>query len=237
MSSSSDHDSHMPGSSLPGQPGGESKMRVLVVDDQPAVLAAIAAMLRGRGFDAVTADSGDAALTRLRAEYFDVLLCDVRMPGMSGLDILSQALLIDHELPVLMLTGANDLSTARDALSRGAMDFLTKPIDPDDLDQAVRSAAADRREHLERTRTEQHARDDAAELGSRELELQGGPLDGRRVHLHDSRLRLWVGAQADGEYVWGAGDTHAALPANSRLLGSYGLSQGDSLLMWTPSVT
>jgi DNA-binding NtrC family response regulator len=110
------------------------------VDDQEAVRLAIARLLGGRGHEVVTAGTGAAALTKLREEYFDVLLCDVRLPEMSGLEILSQAMLLDRDLPVLMLSGASDVATAREALKRGAMDYLTKPIELDDLDLAVRSA-------------------------------------------------------------------------------------------------
>jgi hypothetical protein len=68
--------------------------RVLIVDDQENVRVAIASLLAKRGCDAVMAESGHAALERVRAEYFDVLLCDVKMPGMSGLEFLSEAMLL-----------------------------------------------------------------------------------------------------------------------------------------------
>lgn len=201
------------------------KLRVLIVDDNESVLSAIAALLRSRGYETVTATNGQSALAHLQDEYFDVLLCDVKMPQMSGLDVLSDALRIDVDLPVLMLTGANDVTSAREALKRGAMDFLTKPIELDDLDQAVGSAARDRRTRIDQLR--------AAELSARELELKDGPLDGRKVHLHDKSLRLWVALKPDGEHVWGASDPATGVPAGARYLGSYGLAADGSALHWT----
>jgi DNA-binding response OmpR family regulator len=221
-------------STVPSMSPSSEKLRVLIVDDQALVRDTIATMLSKRGYDTLTAESGDAALARLRTEYFDVVLLDVKMPGKSGLEILSESLLLDRDLPVLMLTGAGDIATARDALSRGAMDFLTKPIELDELDQAVRSAGTDRRARLAQSEAEQHTLQDAV-LSTKELELHGGPLDGRTVHLHDSRLRLWVGLRQDGEQVLGSGESQSALPVGSRVLGSYGLVSGDLTLVWTPN--
>ena len=70
------------------------KVRVLVVDDNESVCAAIAGLLKSRGYDTIAATSGLSALKYLEAEYFDVLLCDVKMPSMSGLEVLSEALRI-----------------------------------------------------------------------------------------------------------------------------------------------
>src|SRR5207237_7911183 len=90
-----DHVSTSSSSNPNSTPGPSSQLRVLVVDDQDAVLAAIAGLLTARGFDSVMAASGEEALQRLRTEYFDVMVCDVRMPGMSGLQILTEALTIE----------------------------------------------------------------------------------------------------------------------------------------------
>lgn len=207
--------------------------RVLVIDDEEAVRTAIASLLGRRGCEAVTAESGPAALERLRAEYFDVLLVDVKMPGMSGLQLLSEALLLDRDLPVLMLTGMNDMATARDALARGAMDFLTKPIELDELDKAVKSATRYRRHELERQRTQQTDPASAAQA-MEAVELNGGPLGGRRVRLEDRSFRLWVVIKPDGQHVWAAADLPRELPADTRLLGSYGMSSTDEAMTWEP---
>ena len=207
--------------------------RVLVIDDEEAVRNAIASLLGRRGCDAVTAESGPAALDRLRAEYFDVLLVDVKMPGMSGLQLLSEAMLLDRDLPVLMLTGMNDMATARDALARGAMDFLTKPIELDELDKAVKSATRYRRHELEKHRAQKNDSPTAAHP-MEELELVGGPLGGRHVRLEDRSFRLWVVIKPDGQHVWAALTLPRELPADTRLLGSYTLSSTNQEMTWEP---
>lgn len=212
--------------------GEPAKPRVLVVDDEDSVSTAIATLLSRRGCDAVTANSGPAALARMREEYFDVVLCDVRMPGMSGLEFLSEALLLDRDLPVLMLSGSSDLATARDALARGAMDYLAKPIELSELDLAVRSATRHRRHEIERQRAE---RLKLEEKPPETVELQGGPLAGRKVHLEDRRFRLWVVVQPDGERVWAAAELPDNLPEGTRVLGAYGFSRTVGALTWTPA--
>lgn len=213
-------------------PADSTRPRVLIVDDQETVRVAIASLLSKRGCDVVMAESGESALARVRAEYFDVLLCDVRMPGMSGLELLSEALLLDNDLPVLMLTGASDMATARDALARGAMDYLRKPVELDELDSAIRSATRHRRHEIERQRAEKLAAN--AEQRLETLELHGGPLDGRRVRLEDRRFKLWVVVKQDGEHVWAAVNMPAELPADTRLLGSYVLLSDVPGMTWIP---
>jgi CheY-like chemotaxis protein len=206
-----------------------TKFRVLVVDDQESVRTAIANVLLSRGYDAVSAASGAEALKRLKTEYFDVMICDVRMPEMSGLELLSEALLLDQDLPVLMLTGVAELATARDALARGAMDYLKKPIEMDELDAAVRAAANHRRDIAHRTPT-----DTMRAVEHESVEMRGGPLDGRGVPLEESRYRLWVVMQPDGEHVWAAVDMPAGLPAGSVLTGFYSYSRAEKAMLWEP---
>ena len=194
---------------------------------------AIAGLLTARGFDSVTAGSGSEALERVRSEYFDVMVCDVRMPEMSGLDILSKALDIERGLPVLMLTAANDLETARDALERGAMDYLTKPIEMDELAAAVTSAANHRRYELKRVSGPQPVIPKLSS-GANEVELVGGPLDARRVRVEDARYRLWVVMQPDGQHVWASIDPPSSLPDGTCAIGSYAFSPEHQTMRWSP---
>jgi DNA-binding response OmpR family regulator len=213
--------------------GEPSRTRILVVDDQETVRVAIASLLERRGCEVVMAESGEAALARLRAEYFDVLLADVMMPGMSGLQLLSEALLLDRDLPVLMLTGVHDMTTARDALARGAMDYLRKPVELDELDAAIHAAARQRRHVINRQRAQQLG--SVATADAETFELSGGPLTGKRVRLEDRSFRLWVVEKRDGEHVWAAPEMPAVLPTDTRLLGSYVLADQDGVMTWKPS--
>jgi CheY-like chemotaxis protein len=207
--------------------------RVLIVDDQEHVRVAIASLLTKRGCEVVMAESGPAGLERVRAEYFDVLLCDVKMPGMSGLEFLSEAMLLDRDLPVLMLSGVIDMATARDALARGAMDYLRKPVELDELDSAIHAATRHRRHEIEKQRAEKLAAE-SAEQPAQTLDLRGGPLDGRRVRLEDRRFKLWVVVKQDGEHVWAAVNMPAELPADTRLLGCYRMAREGPGMVWEP---
>lgn len=148
-----------------------TKPRVLVVDDEEMIRDALSRFLRTRGFDAVTEDSGAAALARLSQEHFDVMLCDIRMPVMSGLDVLPHAFRLDGDLAVLMLTAVNDASTATDALSQGAMDYLVKPVELAELERAVERAAHRRNLEIERRNVEWVIREEVA-LRTEELEQE-----------------------------------------------------------------
>jgi DNA-binding NtrC family response regulator len=116
-------------------------LRVLVVDDEASVRDILSRLLGTHGHQTATAESASTALARLRAERFDVMLCDIRMPQVSGLDLVRKALELDDDLAVLMLTGVNDLATANEALAAGAIDYLVKPVEVADLENAVQRAA------------------------------------------------------------------------------------------------
>lgn len=133
---------------------GATKTRILVVDDEETVRVALARFLHLRGFETVEADSGAAALARLSQERFDIMLCDVRMPAMSGLDVLPHAIRLDGDLAILMLTAVNDAPTATEALSHGAFDYLVKPIELAELERAVERAVHRRNLEIERRNIE-----------------------------------------------------------------------------------
>ena len=112
--------------------------RVLVVDDEAGIRRALATFLNTSGYEVTTASSGDEAIAALKAgPKFSLMLCDIRMPGMSGVELLPKALEIDPDIAVLMLTAVDDATTATQVLSSGAMDYLIKPIELKDLERAI----------------------------------------------------------------------------------------------------
>ena len=143
--------------------------RILVLDDEEAVRVALVRYLRGRGYDVVGEASAQGALTSLEADRFAVLLCDIRLPGMSGLEVVPRALQLDGDLAIVMLTAVNDAATATDALGHGAMDYLVKPIELTQLLHAVERALHRRGLEMERRRVEEHIRD---EVAARTVELE-----------------------------------------------------------------
>jgi len=120
---------------------------VLVVDDEEPIRTALKKFLAQQQFDVYAAGSGDEALQQLRRHKVSLMLCDIRMPGTSGIDLVPQALEIEPELAILMLTAVNDATSAALCMQRGAMDYLTKPIELADLGRAVQRALK-RREML-----------------------------------------------------------------------------------------
>lgn len=145
--------------------------RILVVDDEEAIRNAVARFLQSRGFRVAVADSGEAALRQLHAASFDLMICDVRMPGASGLEVAPRALQHDPDLGIMMLSAVNDAPTATDALSHGVLDYLTKPIELSDLYEAVNRNLHKRSLLREQRRVERLIREEV-ELRTQELELE-----------------------------------------------------------------
>ena len=139
-----------------------SPLRLLIVDDEASVRSALTSLLRAIGHHARSADSGADALVLLRQEPFDLMLCDVRMPGMSGLELVPQAMRIDRDLAVLMLTGVNEIETATEALAAGAKDYLVKPIELAELEAALSRAALRRQLEVDRRHADAFAREERA---------------------------------------------------------------------------
>jgi cyclic di-GMP phosphodiesterase len=113
---------------------------VLVVDDEEPIRNALKKFLAQQQFESYAAASGDEALDQLRRHKIALMLCDIRMPGTSGVDLVPQALEIEPDLAILMLTAVNDATSAALCMQRGAMDYLTKPIELADLARAVQRA-------------------------------------------------------------------------------------------------
>ncbi len=115
--------------------------RVLLVDDEAMYVESLAKVLRRRGLDPQTAHDGPDALDRLRESEFDVIVLDLRMPGMDGIATLDEIRRRDPVTPVLLLSGHADVGRASSALKRGAVDFLTKPCPVETLAGAIADAA------------------------------------------------------------------------------------------------
>lgn len=114
------------------------KLRLMIVDDEERFLATTEKLLQKKGVDVVTASSGMEALEKLRAHVVHVVILDVKMPGMDGVDTLRE---IKRQFPmveVIMLTGHATVESAVEGLKTGAVDYLMKPAD---LDQILEKAS------------------------------------------------------------------------------------------------
>jgi two-component system NtrC family response regulator len=107
--------------------------RILVVDDEQPQLELIGGFLKKQGFDVVTAESGEKAVQSFRQDSFDLVLTDQRMPNLSGLDLLEAVRAVNPETPVIMMTAYGSIETAVSAIKGGATDYLTKPLNLDEL--------------------------------------------------------------------------------------------------------
>lgn len=117
-------------------------MHILVVDDEPAIGWTFREGFQDEGYSVDTAGSAEQALQLKANRRPDVILMDVRLPGMNGLDALATLKQSDADIPVIMMTAFGSLSTAVEAIDRGAFDYLTKPVDLDRAIATVKQALA-----------------------------------------------------------------------------------------------
>lgn len=103
--------------------------RILIVDDDQSILEVLEARLQAAGFAVTRASSGSAALELLKRKPVDVLVSDMKMPGMSGMELFAEASVIQPQLPVIFLTAYGTIPDAVNAVKAGAVDYLTKPFD------------------------------------------------------------------------------------------------------------
>ena len=111
----------------------EDSFSILVVDDEPPQLELIGGFLKKQGFEVALAESGKVALQRFRQETFDLVLTDMRMPNLSGLDLVKAVRAVNPETAVIIMTAYGSIETAVDAIKAGATDYLTKPLNLDEL--------------------------------------------------------------------------------------------------------
>jgi DNA-binding NtrC family response regulator len=133
----------------------ERRGSVLIVDDEPSVRTSLSGWFRRDGYEVVAAENAAAALNALRERLFDVILLDIKMPGMDGMDLQEHIRQIDPRIAVIMITAFASVETAVRALKQGAFDYVTKPVDPDELSHLVLRAMEQRRLKEENTQLRQ----------------------------------------------------------------------------------
>jgi two-component system response regulator HydG len=119
----------------------EKRTRVLLVDDESGILESLQILFKGEGYEVETAQSGNAALTTLEEKRPDIVVSDIRMPGVSGLDLLAKVREKDPEIAVILMTAQASLQSAMRAVNEGAYYYLQKPFSNDELLAICRRAA------------------------------------------------------------------------------------------------
>ncbi|TMK70990.1 MAG: response regulator transcription factor [Actinobacteria bacterium] len=159
--------------------------RVLVVEDEESIADAVAYTLRGEGYDVDALADGTAALEAARSETYDVLVLDILLPGLSGLEV-CRRLRAESDVPILMLTARTAEVDRVVGLEAGADDYIAKPFSMPELVSRVRAIL--RRRELDRS----DAGDGVRHVGGLELDLAAhvARVDGRVVRLTPSEFRL-----------------------------------------------
>ena len=119
-------------------------LNVLVVDDEETICISLSAWLAKEGFRVETASSGPAALERLSEKLFDLYLLDLKMPGMDGLELLTRIRAIQPDASAIMITAHGSIQTAVESMKNGAIDYLCKPFDPEELCLVMERAATNK---------------------------------------------------------------------------------------------
>jgi DNA-binding NtrC family response regulator len=122
---------------------------ILIVDDEFSVRDSLYNWFKFEGYRVATAENGMEALKKLQESSWDIVLLDIKMPGMDGMELQRNIRKIDHTIVVIMITAYATVGTAVGAMKEGAFDYLSKPIDPDKLSIIVRNAVNQRRLEVE----------------------------------------------------------------------------------------
>jgi PAS domain S-box-containing protein len=117
------------------------KPKILIVDDEKRIRDTCSRMLADEGFEVARAESGESGLEMIRREHFDIVLLDLMMPGMSGMDTLAHVRELHPDTVVIVITGYATLDHAVEAMKKGAFDFIAKPFSPQDLRMMIAKAA------------------------------------------------------------------------------------------------
>ncbi|HXF95098.1 MAG TPA: response regulator [Gemmatimonadales bacterium] len=146
---------------------------VLVVDDEDGIRQALDRFLSRLGYRVVEANSAAAALERIAADHPHAMLCDIRMPQMTGVELVPKALAADADLAIIMLTAIDEPRTAIECMKLGAYDYLIKPVDLDELELSLQGALRQRQLEIDRRELEQWLAREVA-VRTRDLEERTG---------------------------------------------------------------
>ncbi|MEQ8539623.1 MAG: response regulator [Coleofasciculus sp. D1-CHI-01] len=107
-----------------------NNVKILIVDDEKNIRLTIAQSLDPLGYQVATADNGEDALLQLKVQEYDLILLDLKMPGMNGLEVLRRAIEIYPDIKIIIISAHGTIEDAVEAMKLGAVDFLQKPFTP-----------------------------------------------------------------------------------------------------------
>ena len=171
---------------MPNPPTQDQPTTVLVVDDEDGIRQALDRFLTRLGYRVLQASSAAEALDRQAAGQPQVMLSDIRMPNMSGVELVPKALAADSDLAIIMLTAIDEPRTAIECLKLGAYDYLIKPVDLDELELSLQGALRQRQLEVERRELEQWL--------AREVAVRTRDLEERTTLVEDIALNALAAA-------------------------------------------
>jgi len=162
----------------------DRKVRVLVVDDEKVVREGCRRVLTGNDYEVLTAESGHSALEQLSKDSIDLILLDLKMPGISGEEVLETVQDSYPDIPVIIITGHGTIDTAVECMKKGAYDFITKPFQIDQFLLTIQRASEKRKLELQAKRFEEENRRNLYDL-----------------KLEKSRVKTIINCMANGVLV------------------------------------
>ena len=176
---------------VPSAPSGTT---ILVVDDEEGIRHALTRFLSRLGYQVRAAGNATEALTEVASSHPQAMLCDIRMPETSGIELLPKVLSQDPDIAILMLTAIDEPRTAIECLKLGAFDYLIKPVDLEELELSLQHALRQRQLEVDRRDLEQWL--------AREVPVRTRDLEERTAAIEEVALdalaaaRDWLGADA-----------------------------------------
>ncbi len=137
--------------------------RILVIDDEKSIRSTLKEVLEYENHSVALAADGPEGLELLDKEHFDVVLCDIKMPQMDGIEVLENIMSGNYDTQVIMISGHGTIDTAVEAIKKGAFDFISKPLDLNRLMITIRNAL-DKKHLIAETRTLKRKIDKAYEM-------------------------------------------------------------------------
>jgi two-component system response regulator FixJ len=193
----------------------QPELAIYVIDDDDAVRQSLEFLLKTAGYTVTGFDSAKAFLEVLPELRSGCIITDVRMPGITGIDLLRRIKELGIDIPVIVITGHGDISLAVDAMKLGAVDFLEKPFDDDQLLDALKSTLSQGADQAERNAELSEIHDKLAVLSNRERQVLDGLVAGnanktiafdlgispRTVEIYRANLMTKMGANSLSDLV------------------------------------
>ncbi len=129
--------------------------RILLIDDDESLCTLLTMNLNDAGYKVISSTEGEESLELIEEEVFNIIITDLRIDTVTGFDILTKAKRISPSTEVIMVTGHGSVEDAVDAMKQGAFNYITKPVDPDELNLVIQKALSILRKELEESEKKQ----------------------------------------------------------------------------------